>query len=64
MNAINTIISIASAGSTEQIEEAIVQLGGGDLDKNEQITRAALIEVFAKRNGAEAADALMDRIGL
>ena len=64
MNALNTIATLASAGSTEQIEQAILNLGGGDLNKADQITRTALIEVFAGRCGAEAADELMDRIGL
>lgn len=50
--------------STAQIVEAVKKLGGDHLPTAENMTRALLIDLYAEREGEEAADALMDEIGL
>lgn len=50
--------------STAQVVEAVKTLGGARLPTAETMTRALLIDVYAEREGDEAADALMDAIGL
>jgi len=40
------------------------QIGGGHVDAERRIVRAALINEIEKRHGEDAADAAMDRIGL
>lgn len=50
--------------TTAQIVESVKLIGGGHVDTDRRMVRAALIDVYAEREGEEAADALMDEIGL
>lgn len=63
-NAIETLRAALSDRSTEGIAEAIRTMGGGHLPEAERMVRAALIEEYGNRNGVNAADAIMDEIGL
>lgn len=54
----------ANVMTTAQVVEAIKTLGGDTLAPAENMTRATLIDVYADREGLDAADALMDEIGL
>ncbi len=47
------------------LREMVREIGGGiDVDENERIVRAALIEVYEEKAGYWAAEELMDEIGL
>jgi hypothetical protein len=50
--------------TTEQILEAVALIGGGQVSPEKGMVRAAMIEVFMEREGEEAADALMDSLGM
>ena len=50
--------------STSQILDAVKLIGGGSVSAELTLVRAALIEVFKERNGDDAADALMDDLGM
>jgi hypothetical protein len=50
--------------TTDQILEAITIIGGGHLTTEISMVRAALIEVYGEREGDDAADALMDMLGM
>jgi hypothetical protein len=52
--------------STETILASLDNLpkGADQADEPARIVRAALIEVYSEREGLEAADALMDKLGL
>jgi hypothetical protein len=54
----------ARAQSTETLVECVKVIGGGMVDINTRMVRAALIDVYEERAGEAAADALMDEIGL
>lgn len=54
----------AAVLTTAQLVDAIKTLGGDKLPTAETMTRATLIDLYAEREGEEAADALMDQIGL
>jgi hypothetical protein len=49
---------------TEQIRDLVAFIGGGQVSAEARMVRAALIEVFMEREGEEAADALMDSLGM
>jgi hypothetical protein len=49
---------------TQTIYECVVLIGGGHVDTDKRMVRAALIDVYQEREGEEAADTLMDFIGL
>lgn len=50
--------------TTDQILEAITIFGGGHLTTEISMVGAALIEVYGEREGDDAADALMDMLGM
>ena len=51
--------------STDQILKALAVIGGSSrVTAEEQMVRAAMIEVFAEREGEDAADELMDTLGM
>lgn len=51
--------------TTEQILEAANIIGGDfRIDEDSRMVRAALIEVYGDREGEEAADNLMDFLGM
>lgn len=59
------LIAAARKYTNTQVTDAIRVLGGGFLpDEDKRMVRGALIEVYAERFGDEAADKLMDEIGL
>lgn len=58
------LISKASTYSDEAVLEMLTAIGGGDVTVEERMVRAALIEVYSQRHGAEMADALMDLLGM
>ena len=58
------LIAAARKYTNTQVTDAIRLLGGGMLDEDKRMVRGALIEVYAERFGDEAADKLMDEIGL
>ena len=61
MEALRTAARLAD---TETIADAIKEIGGGHVDTETRMTRAALIDVYGERLGDNAADAIMDEIGL
>lgn len=58
------LIAKARTQSTETILECLMVIGGGIVDVDERMVRAALIEVYKERTSEEDADALMDALGL
>ena len=54
------LIQKAREQSTDEILYALTLIGGGEVSKPVQMARAALIEVYAEREGQEAANVLMD----
>lgn len=50
--------------STQEIFDATVLIGGGHVAQDVRMVRAALIDVYAEREGLAAADTLMDLIDL
>lgn len=63
--AVAAIMDAASKYTTQQILDAI-RLIGGDfrIDEDRRLVRASLIELYEEREGEEAADALMDELGM
>ncbi len=59
----NKLIEAARLKPTETILACLKQLTGPQ-DTEARMVRAALIEVYAERCGLEAADLLMDELGL
>lgn len=55
---------VANRLPTYRLLEAVRYMGGGLLPQDENMTRAALLTAYQKREGDEALDALMDEIGL
>ena len=50
---------------TKLIVESIELIGGGyDVSENERRIRACLFDIYEEREGEDAVDALMDKIGL
>jgi hypothetical protein len=49
---------------TPVLIDAIMLLGGGRLDTDHNMARAALLDVYAERMGDEECDALMDLLGM
>jgi hypothetical protein len=64
MRIIDAIKEKASQYSTEIILETIRTIGGGYVDQDKRMVRAALIDLYAERTSEDAADNLMDEIGL
>ena len=61
------IIARINKMDTDMILICAQKIGGGDytkLGKEERMVRAALIDVYEKREGEDAADALMDLLGM
>ena len=50
--------------TTNKIVECLFELGAGVLDIDAMMVRAALLDVYEDRMGEEAADELMDKLGL
>lgn len=50
--------------STKQIVEAAQMIGGCQVDQDQRMVRATLIEVYEQREGEAAADELMNRLGM
>ena len=48
----------------ELILTCIAQIGGGRVDTEKSLVRALLIDEVERRHGEDAADDIMDRIGL
>mgnify|MGYP007059401944 CR=1 FL=1 len=65
MNAVQMIQNAVKNQSTEVIYACIRQIGGAfDIDQDSRVTRAALIQEIADREGDEAADKIMDELGM
>jgi hypothetical protein len=63
MTAREQMVSRIKSLSTEQIMAAVVAIGSSaDLDKT--VVRVGLLSEYERREGGEAVDALMDRVGL
>ena len=60
----NKLIAYAQKQKTETLLDAIRIIGGGNVSEDVRMARAAMIEVIAERMGDEAADNLMDELGL
>jgi len=50
--------------TTEMIKISVIQMGGGHMDENSRLVRAALIDVYFERTSEEEGDKLMDFIGM
>jgi hypothetical protein len=50
--------------STEMILECLTAIGGGQVDVDRRMVRAALIDIYIERTSEEEGDALMDLLGL
>lgn len=53
-----------AALTTDEIRSGIAAIGGGDVDTDNRMVRAFLIEEIITREGAAAGDTLMDSLGL
>ena len=60
----NTILAAVRTKDTATILRTVNLIGGGVVDCDMRMARAALIEVYAEREGADAADALMTVLGM
>lgn len=58
------IIEAARKQSTEMVLQCVRTIGGGHVEADHRMVRAALIEVYAERCGEDAADALMTELGM
>lgn len=58
------LIEAVQKYSTELILESVKVIGGGQVSEELRMARAALIEVYMQREGEEAADSLMDELGM
>ncbi len=50
--------------TTDQILQAVVVIGSGQVEMEQRLVRALLIDEFIRREGVDAGDMLMDRVGL
>lgn len=50
--------------ATADIYATVLKINKPVMTEDERMVRAALIEVYAERSGVEAADKLMDRLGM
>lgn len=65
MNAIDQIMAASRHLSTTQIVDCVLEIGAGVTNTpEERMVRAALVDLYQEREGEEAADRLMDEIGL
>jgi len=64
MVTIETVKEAVRRQETTTIIDAVRLIGGGDVDQNLRIARAAAIDVLAERKGDAFADYIMDLIGL
>jgi hypothetical protein len=60
----DAMITVAMQLTVEQIKEAVIKIGGGHVDTDIRMVRAALIEAYLRKTSEEQADQLMDQIGL
>ena len=58
------LIAKARELTDTQIAEALDLIGGGFVETDTRMVRAALIEVVVERHGSDFADEVMDRLGL
>lgn len=58
------LIAKVSEYSTALILESVIVIGGGQVTIEATMVRAALIEVYKQREGEDAADKLMDDLGM
>ena len=58
------LINKTEEQATEEILSAIILIGGGDVTTEQRMVRAALIEVYERREGSAEAETLMDAIGM
>jgi len=58
----NAMTAAVAALSTEQIADAVVTIGGGEISRAENITRNYLLEEFMVRKGEKAYEALLDQM--
>ena len=58
------MIQAAMTRDAKTLLDAIRMIGGGDVDENHRMARAAMIEAIYRKNGIEACDAIMDEIGI
>ena len=64
MSAIETLKEACRKQTTQTIFEAVVLIGGGMVNTDKRMVRAALIDIYIERTSPEDGDALMDLIGL
>ena len=58
------LIAKARTMTADQIIAAATMIGPGCLPVDQMMVRAALIDAYAEKEGKEAADTLMDFIGM
>lgn len=58
------LIAKAMEMTIEQILEAVMFIGGGQVTTDFRMVRAALIEAYSRKTSGEDADALMDLLGM
>jgi hypothetical protein len=63
MTAREQMVSRIKSLSTEQIMAAVVAIGASD-DVYQVVVRVNLLNEFERREGGDAVDMLMDRVGL
>lgn len=63
-NALEIVKAEVRKQTTEMIKIPVVQMGGGYMDENSRLVRAALIDVYFERTSEAEGDKLMEFIGL
>lgn len=58
------MIAKAMQLTAQEIKEAVIKIGGGYVDTDIRMVRAALIEAYLRKTSEEQADQLMDQIGM
>ncbi len=58
------MIAAAMKKDIEILKDAVRMIGGGHVDGDTRMARAAMIEVICIKAGNDAGDAIMDEIGL
>jgi len=58
------MIKAAMNQDSETLAKAIRMIGGGHVDQEQRMARAAMIEAICRKDGVAAGDAIMDEIGL
>jgi hypothetical protein len=49
---------------TDTILDCIMQIGGGHVDVDKRMVRAALLDIYQERTSEEDVDALLDTLGM